>query len=438
MKKPLLFIAIFTMSITLSFSQVFDSLTVIHPDYNIQDIARKGDVLYAALAEGGVMYSSDEGFTWTATADLPDAGFGDEAAYTILTASNGDLIVGGNTNYSGNPLGGAVFRSSNNGTSWSAIAVEGYAGYEKSEKIVELPNGNLMMQAGQSKLFVSSLSSNEWTQCTSPGGVILGFEAIGDMVFTVTNPAGGNAGTWVTSDLGQSWQRYGSNGSPIGSGTVTIAPVIKSGDYKYIGIGGYYDPKGIYRSGINDTLWVEVNNGLNSSGIYPICMATDNQTIWMVFQDAGGGCSFTSTSDFGDNWAEPIQGGLPQQGVGGPCVPKMMVFKTHLYTFANKSIYRIEDVAIPASTGEIEYKDNYVDVFPNPVSDQLNIKIKKTGILNGKWEIINIYGQVMMSGELITNSNNSISVEVSQLTPGYYLLKTDTEDKISVTNFLKN
>jgi len=424
MKKILLTITIIALSTTLSLSQVFDSLTVINSEYNIEDLAWKGDDIFAALGEGGVMYSSDEGLTWNETSELPDAGFGQEAANSIYVASNGDLIVGGNLNYNGAALGGVVFRSSDNGTTWTAEPYEGLGGYEKSKKIVELPNGDLMMHGGSAKLFTSSLSTSAWTQITAPGGVIFGFEVIGDMVFVVTNPSAGTAGTWVSSDLGASWQRYGGNGTPVYGGTATIAPILSTTNYKYIGIGGSYDQKGVFRSGINDTLWVESNNGIDNFGIYPICMATDNQTIWMVFQDAGGGCYFTSTTDYADNWEEPVMG-LPQQGVGGPCVKKMMVFKTHLYTYANKSIYRIADVAIPTSISERDIAEKEIKVYPNPSNGQINLKFNLVNPSIVELSITDINGRLVHQVGF-SEETNFYQVNISSLRPGLYMVNINT------------
>lgn len=435
MKKLVLSLAIIAFVSITTFSQVFDLLGEINPEYNIQDIESKGDLLFAALGEGGVMVSSDEGFTWSATSPLPDAGFGQESAYSIFAASNGDLIVGGNQTYNGAPLSGSVFRSSNNGTTWSFQTFDGLTGYEQSGKIVELSDGSLMMRGGQSKLFISSLSSTEWTQTISPGGVIFGFENINDEIFVVTNPSTGTAGTWVTSDLGTTWSRYGGNGTPVSGGTVTMAPVISTENYKFVCIGGTYGQKGVFRSGINDTLWVEMNNGIGSSGIYPICMATDNETIWMVFQDTGGGCNFTSTSDFAANWETPVAG-LPQQGVGGPCVPKIMVFKSHLYTYANTSIYRIEDVANPSATGKQKYINDNIEVYPNPVTSQLSIRFKKSSI-NCQWEVLNVFGQEIMNGQTNATSGNNITVNVESLPEGYFILKTTMDGETSVNKFLK-
>ncbi|MCF6169491.1 MAG: glycoside hydrolase [Bacteroidales bacterium] len=246
-----------TATTITTYAQVFDSIAIISPDYEIEDLTSKGTTLYAALGLGGVWYSDDEGYTWTQASPLPDAGFGQEGAYSIFAASNGDLIVGGNLVYNNAPLSGVVFRSSDDGASWTAENFDGLGGYEESGKIVELSNGDLMMKGGQGKLFISSLTNPVWTQTNAPGGDIFGFEQIDDIIFVVNNPAGGTAGTWTTTDQGQTWWPYGSNGTPVGLGTVTIAPVLKSGDYKFIGIGGTYDPRGMYRSGVNDTLWVE-------------------------------------------------------------------------------------------------------------------------------------------------------------------------------------
>jgi hypothetical protein len=165
-------------------------------------------------------------------------------------------------------------------------------------------------------------------------------------------------------------------------------------------------------------------------------MATDNQTIWMVYQSASGGCNFTSTSDFANNWTEPVSGGMPQQGVGGPCVPKMIVFKTHLYTYANKSIYRLEDVATPSSIIKNSSLAKNIDLYPNPVTDLLKIKFETTGN-NCSWEIVNIFGQVLQNGQLTANNENVYTVSIGNLPAGYYLLKTNMDGNISINKFSK-
>lgn len=435
MKKILHTFAIILFISTTSFSQVFDSIAVISPGNEVRDITSKGSTLFAAIGQAGVWYSNDEGFTWTACSPLPDAGFGEEWAFSIFIASNGDLIVGGNQTYNGAPLSGTVFRSSDDGLSWSASPYEGLQGYEQSGKIVELSNGGLMMQGGFQKLFISSLSDLNWTQTNTPGGIIFGFEQINDEIFIVNNPAGGTAGTWTTMDLGATWQRYGSYGTPVGSGTVTMAPIIKSNNYKFIGIGGTYEPKGMYRSGDNDTLWVQKNSGIGESGIYPICMATDQLTNWMIIQNQAGTCMFTSTTNYGDNW-EPAIPGLPNSGGASPCPEKMHVFGSHLYTYSQESIYRKADVAVPVSVNETELSNYNLDIFPNPVVDELNIRFSED-IEQIYWTVVNLQGQALAKGEFLKASSSSLTVDVNGLESGFYLFTIQSGNHRQSTKFMK-
>jgi len=434
-KHLLLLLTIVIVSTTTVFAQVFDSIGVISPDYEIEDMTSKGTTLFAALGQGGVWFSEDEGFTWSQTSPFPDSGFGDEAAFSIYAASNGDLIVGGNLLYNNAPLSGVVFRSSDNGVIWSAENLDGLGGYEESGKIVELSNGNLMMRGGQGKLFTSTLTNPVWTQTNSPGGVIFGFEQINDEIFVVNNPAGGTAGTWTTLDMGQTWQRYGGNGTPVGSGTVTLAPVIKCENYKFIGIGGTYDPRGMYRSGVNDTLWVEKNNGLGDSGIYPICMATDDATIWMVFQGGSGGCKFSFTNDYGDSWEEPVEG-LPLEGGSNPCPEKMIVFGADLYTYANESVYRKEDVAVPAAVGKQTVLNNSMTFYPNPVNNAIQARLT-IAIDNGSWEVLNLNGQILNIGQFTAAAHSSLTIDVGRLESGFYILKVNTDIGVQTHKFVK-
>jgi len=421
MKKHVFFLMIILLTTASIKAQIFDSIGIISPGNEIEDLCSKGGTLYAATGQSGIWYSEDNGDSWTQTSPFPDAGFGEEWAFSILVASNGDLIVGGNLVYSGAALSGVVFRSSDNGTNWSTENFEGLGGYEECVKMVELSNGDLMLLGGQGKLFISSISGTGWTQTNAPGGVIFGFEQIDDIIYVVNNPAGGTAGTWTTTNQGETWERYGSNGTPVGSGSVTIAPILKSNQYKFIGIGGTYEPRGIYRSGVNDTLWMQKNYGLGDGWIYPTCMATDQTTIWMVIQDVDV-CKFTSTTDFGENWSEPMSG-LPMEGGSAPCVEKLVVHGTDLFIYANESIYRKEDVAVPTGINDGHFSATRFNIYPNPAVNQLNIQLNNLDQNNGNFElqIFDIGGKVVYQEEL-SKGQSDYQVDLTKFHPGFYMI----------------
>lgn len=88
----------------------------------------------------------------------------------------------------------------------------------------------------------------------------------------------------------------------------------------------------------------------------------------------------------------------------------------------------------PNSTSQVEIK-SALEVYPNPASDQLNFLLKSndfTSIMKG--EIYNLSGQIVLSGDVSTNRNYAFNT--SELSPGTYVLKITTKDKIFSAQFI--
>jgi hypothetical protein len=77
---------------------------------------------------------------------------------------------------------------------------------------------------------------------------------------------------------------------------------------------------------------------------------------------------------------------------------------------------------------------NYFSLYPNPVSDVLNISTK------GNIEIssINIYNTLGQLVLVIPNAKDSKTVDVSSLTSGHYFIKINSDKGTSNTKFVKN
>jgi hypothetical protein len=420
MKKLLLFCT-FLFSLN-TFAQPFNSLGEISAGNTIYDLTYKGNTMYAAMGIAGVFKSVDEGITWTPTGVLPNLGFGDEAAFSLLVASNGDIIAGGNALYNGAELSGIVFRSSDDGATWSGFALTGLTGYERSGKIIELPGGNLMMQGGNTKFFTSNLSITNWTQVTSPGGVIRGFHFEGNNVLVMNNPAGGTAGLWYSNDLGTTWDRYGTNGTNLDQGTVVLAPMVTTTNYKFIGTGGASGDNGIFRAGNGDTSWVSKNNGITNTYYYPTCLATDNTTIWMIFEGISQ-CYLTSTTDFGENWSTPV-GGQPHNSVGTYCMEKLVPFSTNLYGYTDSTLWQIPNVVSTLGINQNVNQNSSILIFPNPASsvfsvDSYNIERQLLQI-----NIYNINGALVKALFL---EENQRTVNIENLINGIYIVEIKSE-----------
>lgn len=98
------------------------------------------------------------------------------------------------------------------------------------------------------------------------------------------------------------------------------------------------------------------------------------------------------------------------------------------YTFDvvchNNSVYLNGPNAV-LSTNENEIDD--LIIYPNPVSDVLNIKSNK--MTNGHWELINHIGQVVKTSEFMTNE---LQINTSKLPAGIYFIKLE-DDGLNAT-----
>lgn len=81
------------------------------------------------------------------------------------------------------------------------------------------------------------------------------------------------------------------------------------------------------------------------------------------------------------------------------------------------------------STAEVSKDDSSVKIFPNPVSDVLQIKSKEKVI---KAEIYDVSGRILKSEMMQTDTIN-----LADLPKGNYLLKIFTKDEISTKKFIK-
>jgi len=70
------------------------------------------------------------------------------------------------------------------------------------------------------------------------------------------------------------------------------------------------------------------------------------------------------------------------------------------------------------------------NVFPNPTNENIRV----SGVNNGYTEIFSIDGKLVMTGNLVNNQ----TIDVSDLKNGIYFLKITANNRIGVTQFIKN
>jgi len=64
---------------------------------------------------------------------------------------------------------------------------------------------------------------------------------------------------------------------------------------------------------------------------------------------------------------------------------------------------------------------NHIDLYPNPVSDYLNVKIENSTLENVEFELYNIIG-TSLEISVEQRGANTYKIDIKDFYPGYYLL----------------
>jgi hypothetical protein len=79
-----------------------------------------------------------------------------------------------------------------------------------------------------------------------------------------------------------------------------------------------------------------------------------------------------------------------------------------------------------------EYNNASMEIYPNPVSAELNIKT--TGEIISRVTIIDVLGQIVYHQAL---ASSALSIDVSSFAPGIYVLEAETTSGIMTRKFIR-
>ncbi len=208
--------------------------------------------------------------------------------------------------------------------------------------------------------------------------------------------------------------------------SVKFSPNINSN--LYVAHSGYkfneYIPH-LHRSIDNGVTWTDISSNLPNFGINDIYIWSGNENIIFIANDIG----VYYTTNSGVAWSRL-----------GNNMPFFPVYDIHFNTATNKFFAgtfarSIQTIDISSITGleRIKLPNDYsVQLFPNPVGDNLNIITNLKVVRNKR-----IYN---MKGEFVLESNASQNnMDVSNLQKGYYyLVLTTAQSERIIKKFAKN
>ncbi len=207
--------------------------------------------------------------------------------HSLAINSNGDIFAG--TDSAG------VFRSTDNGESWTNLGIMNYNIYS----IGINPNGDILIPTFElGGLFRSTDNGNNWSSLGLNRLLMsIAINSSGD-IFVGTNATG----IYCSTDNGETWVQINQG---LTSYTVTSLIITTSGD---IFAGTMYG--GIFRSTDNGENWIQFNQGLTNK--YVLSLAINS--YGNIFAGTSGGGVFRS-ADYGVNWVQINRGITYNEGL---------------------------------------------------------------------------------------------------------------------------
>ncbi len=197
-----------------------------------------------------IVYSTDNGATWTAFSSLPSGTI--TGGGKLALSADGSRVVW-------DPSGSAVMSYATwNGSSWSSWTTSSWSGSADVNPISDRVNPNYFYVLDGQKVYASSDGGATWTLKTSsaPYGTLqANYTAEGDLWITA-----GSSGLWHSTDHGATWTQ-------VASSTVTNAIDLSFGKaatgktYPAIYLGGSANgTTGLFRSDDSGTTWVSISD----------------------------------------------------------------------------------------------------------------------------------------------------------------------------------
>lgn len=255
-------------------------------------------------------------------------------------------------------------------------------------------------------------STSTFSVSTFPSPVLV-------MSSTPTNCGGSPSGS-VTVNI--------SSGSPATSFTWDTNPVSTTSTVTNLGSGMYHVVVGYGNAcTITDSVFV------NASGIVLSSSVIVSQTIE---SSATGSISINVTG-----------GQAPYSYLWNTNPPQVLNSATGLLA-GNYSVIVTDNTGcsvtfnfvVPNSVGIDEKEiDSMLEIFPNPISSNLNIKFLEGLNQNAQLKIFNANGQEIYFEKLVSsNKNNFVSIDFSKYSNGIYLLQITNNEKVFSKKLIKN
>jgi photosystem II stability/assembly factor-like uncharacterized protein len=277
---------------------------------------RDGQTVYVAAAQGGVWKTTTGGASWTPLTDhLSSLASGALA----LDPSNPDVVYygTGELHYCGDCFyGDGLFRSEDQGATWSKVATRFNAGSYIARVAVHATDPNRIFIAGNSGVRLSTNRGASWS-------IVLSGSAADDLALHPGDPevvyaTRNGSGVYKSTNRGLTWGLLAGGLPTSGFARINLAVAPSNGDVVYAAFvsSATSGLLGMYRTTDGGASWSALPatpNYLLGQGWYDQCLAVDpaNPDVCYaggVYPYGAGDAGIVRTSNGGATWSEISQG----------------------------------------------------------------------------------------------------------------------------------
>lgn len=237
--------------------------------------------IFAGTSDDGVFRSTDGGGSWTQI----NNGLLDIHVYSLVINSSGHIFAG----TSGNGIIRSVYRSTDNGENWSQVNF----GMENTNPIYSLAvnsNGDIFSGTNGDGVFRSQDNGASWTKINS------GLTDLSVMSLAINSSGDIFAGTAIDGIFRST--NNGDNWTPVNNGlTHTNVWSLAVNSSGHIFAGSFSYGGGVFRSTDNGGSWTQVNTGLTELRVLSLAVNSSGHifagTVDGVFRSIDNGSSWT-------------------------------------------------------------------------------------------------------------------------------------------------
>lgn len=364
----------------------------IHDMY--QSTRLQDNILDAADANGKVIYSTDNGLTWTQLHN-----FGHPVFWIVLDPNNPNRAYASVVNHAGSGVAGGVYRCDN----LNLLASSTWILTPTPPRTEGHPASLVVLNDGK---LVATFSGRR-----NSGGA-----------FTASS------GCFIYDPTANSWTDVSHTGMHYWTKDVIIDPNDATQNTWYVGVfsgwgGAPNGLGGLYKTTNRGAAWTKLSGStldrVTSCTFWPgntneIYITTETQGLWMSNDINSVTPTFSNVASY------PFR--QPERVFFNPGSSGFM----WVTSFGNGM-----KMGMMTANGVSEFSEEEFSVYPNPASSIVNITVSP-GVLIGtkQYHLFNAYGQTIGNFEIVNGVNQ---IDVSNLTNGIYFLKIgNTAKKIVI------